>query len=86
MEFSFVNRLEKYVFLNGGLSDEPVNSDILGLAYPMTPILSLLVHGWVPVGVVENDTVCSGQVESYPSTSGRTDETLDVLVLIEVVH
>ena len=40
----------------------------LGLTNAMTSILGLFVHGWVPISVIEDDTVSSCQVDSYAST------------------
>lgn len=41
--------------LDGALADEAVDRDLLGLAQPVGPVHGLLVHGGVPVAVVEDD-------------------------------
>lgn len=50
--------------------DETVDVDCLGLANPMASILSLLVHRWVPVGIVKDDTVRAGQVDADATAPG----------------
>lgn len=52
----------------------------------MASVLSLLVHAWVPVGVVEDDTVSSCKVDSDSSTSSGRDKAEDLLVVIEPIH
>jgi hypothetical protein len=39
----------------------------------------LLVDGWIPVAVVEDDRVRSGQVDAQAPGSGRQQENKDVL-------
>lgn len=41
--------------LDGALTDEAVDRDLLGLAQPVGPVHGLLVHRGVPVAVVEDD-------------------------------
>ena len=61
----------------------PVNVDIPGLANPMAPVLSLSIHGRVPVGVVEDHRVRPCQVDSHASRSGAQDEGEVLGVIVE---
>lgn len=42
-------------FLNASLADQPIHCNLLGLAQPVSPVHSLLIHRWVPVTVIEDD-------------------------------
>ena len=66
--------------------DESVDVNSLRLANPMRPILSLLVHRWVPVRVVEYHTVCSCQVDADTSAARRGNEAEDLRIQIEPVN
>lgn len=48
--------------------------------------LGLLVHGWVPVGVIENDSICPSQVDAYSSTSGAQNEEKNFGGGVELLH
>jgi hypothetical protein len=52
----------------------------------MAPVLSLLVHGWVPVGVVEDHTVRTRKVDAHTTTTGGGDEAEDTLVQVETIY
>ena len=60
--------------------------DSLCLADTVRSILSLLVHRWVPICVVENDTVSSGQIDTDATTPGWWDEAKDLGVEIETIN
>lgn len=59
---------------------------VSGLTYPVTAVLSLSVHGGVPVTVVEHYSVSSGQIHSHASGPRRQDEAEDSLVCVESLH
>ena len=52
----------------------------------MASILSLLVHCWVPVSIVEDDITGSCKVEPNSSWSGTTDEAKDSRIIIESLY
>lgn len=58
-----------YFFFNCTSSDEPVNGNRFSLAYSMRSVSRLSIHRWVPVNVIENDSVSSNQVDSQPTSS-----------------
>ena len=60
--------------------------DISGLSDAMTPILSLCIHGGVPVTVIEYDGIGPGQVDSDASTTGGQDEAEDTGILVKPLH
>lgn len=64
----------------------PVNVDISRLSNSVASILSLGIHGGVPVAVVEDDGIGAGQVNSYSTASRRQNETEDPLVGVESLH
>jgi len=68
-EVPLLQRFLENVFLNCVYRNEPVDVHGLGLAYPMAPVLGLLVHGGVPVGVVEDHAVSASEVDSNASTA-----------------
>lgn len=52
----------------------------------VTPVLSLRVHGWVPVRVVEDDGIGSSQVHAQTTAARREDEAEDTIVAVEALH
>ena len=60
--------------------------NILGLAQPVTAILSLFVIVRVEVNVVQNDDVGSGQVDAKTPGSRRQQEDEQVRVVVVVVN
>jgi hypothetical protein len=58
------------IFFNCVYTDQSVNVDGLGLTNSMRSVLSLFVHRWVPIGVVENHTVSTSQIDADTPTSG----------------
>ena len=50
------------------------------------PVLRLRVHGGVPVGVVEDDCVCAGEVDADAAGARREDEDEVLLVAVEALH
>ncbi len=57
------------------LSDQSVDDDVAGLADSVASVLGLLVHGWVPVGVVKDYVTGAGQVQTDTARSCAADET-----------
>lgn len=49
----------------------------------MASILSLFVHGWVPVSVVEDDVAGPREVEPNSPGPGAADETKHARVVVE---
>ncbi len=62
-------------FLNSVFSDEPVNIDWVFLPNSMSSIHGLKIHLWVPIAVVNDDSVGAGQVDSQ--TTGSCGEQED---------
>ena len=57
--------------------------DISGLSNPVTPILGLRIHRWVPIAVVENDSVSPSQIDSHPARSCAQNERKVLAVIVE---
>lgn len=72
--------------ININITRLPVYADISCLSNSMAPVLSLSIHSRVPVTVIENDCICSSQVDTNATGTSREDETKDTLVHVEVVH
>ena len=66
--------------------DAPIDVNISGLSDAVAAILSLCVHGWVPVAVVKDHRVGTRQVDSDASRAGGEDEAEDARVFIEAFH
>lgn len=64
----------------------PIDVDISCLSNSMAPVLSLGIHGWVPITVIEHYCICSSQVNTYTSTAGGQDEAEYATVCIEALH
>jgi hypothetical protein len=60
--------------------------DIPSLPNTMTPILSLGIHGWIPVRIIEYDRISPRQVDSNPTRPRREDKDKDPPIRIEPFH
>lgn len=60
--------------------------DISGLPNSVASVLSLRIHCRVPVTVIEDDRVSTGQVNTDTATPRRQDETEYPLICIESLH
>ena len=58
----------------------------LGLSDAMAAILGLLVHGWVPVRIVEDNAVSSGEIDADAAAPGRRNEAEYLLVVVESIN
>ena len=61
----------------------PVYMDVPGLSDPVTPILCLSVHRWVPVAVVEDHGVSPRQVDPHPARPGAQNKRKIFAVVVE---
>ena len=61
----------------------PINVDIPCLSNPMTPILGLSVHCWIPITVVEDHSVRPSQVDPHPTRSCAQNEGKVLAVIVE---
>ena len=61
----------------------PVNVDISGLSNPMTSILGLSVHCWIPIAVIEDHCVSPSQIDPNPTRSGAQNEGKVLAVIVE---
>ena len=52
----------------------------------MTPILCLFIHGGIPIGIIEYDTVGACEIDPDPAAPRGGDEAEDLLVEVELVH
>lgn len=84
-ELTFLETLFEDVLLYCVNRNKAVDMDCFSLANPMASILSLLVHGWVPIGIVENDAVRACQVNANATASSGRYEAEDLLVQVELV-
>ena len=67
--FSFLQTFFENIFFNCVHTDKSVNVHSLSLTDPVRSVLSLFVHRWIPIGVVENYTISTSQVDTDSSTS-----------------
>ena len=68
------------------LADQPINVNVAGLPNSMASVLSLCIHGGIPVAVVEYDSVRSCQVNAHTAASRREDETEYTRIIVEAIH
>ena len=54
---------------DGAACDHAVDGDLLGLAQTMGSVHGLRVDGRIPVGVVKDDCVCGGQVDTQTTSA-----------------
>jgi hypothetical protein len=66
--------------------DQAVNVHGLSLPDTMATILGLFIHGWVPISVIEDNAVCTCQVNTYTSTARGGDETEDFFVQVKLIY
>lgn len=58
-EFSFLQTLLENILFDCVDRDQSIDMNSFGLTNSMTSILSLFVHGWIPISIVKNDTISS---------------------------
>lgn len=63
--------LEKYFFLDAANRDEPVDSHIFVLAYSPSPLSGLSIGRWIPIRIVDDDSVGPCQVDAQTPDFGR---------------
>jgi len=66
--------------------DQAVYMHGLSLPDTMASILGLFIHGWVPISVIEDNAVCTCQVDTYTSTASGGDETEDFFVQVKLIY
>lgn len=60
--------------------------DVAGLADSVASVLSLSIHGGVPVTVVEHHSVGPGQIDPDAAAAGWQNEAEDASICIEALH
>lgn len=60
--------------------------NISGLSNTVAAVLSLSIHGGVPVTIVEDHCISPRQIYSHTTTPGGQDETEDSTVCIKTFH
>ena len=65
---------------------KPNSSPGLCCSMTVSTYLSLLIHRWIPVAVVEDYSVCSGEIDSNPPTAGAENEEEDLWRGVEFLH
>ena len=83
---SLLARFHQNVFFDRASAYESVYVDVSGLPDAVCAILGLRVHGRVPIRVVEDHCVGSGQVDPQAPAAGRQDEAKQLGVGVEPVH
>lgn len=64
----------------------PIDVNISRLSNSVTPVLSLGIHGGVPITVIEHHCISPSQVNTNTSTAGGQDEAKYAAVRIESLH
>jgi hypothetical protein len=52
----------------------------------MATVLGLLIHGWVPIGIIENDIASPCKVQSDTTASRRTYKAQYSRIVVEPLH
>ena len=84
-KLTLLQALFEDVLLDRVDGDESVDVNSLRLPDPMRPILSLLIHRWVPIRVVKYHAVCPCQVDANTTAARRGNEAEDLRIQIEPV-
>jgi hypothetical protein len=84
-ELSLLKGLFENVLFNRVDTDKPIDMHSPRLADSVASILGLLVHGRVPVGIVEDDAVSTCQVDANTAASGGRDEAKDLGVVVKPI-
>ncbi len=64
----------------------PIDVNISRLSNSVAPVLSLGIHGWVPITVIEHHCISPSQVNTNTSTAGGQDEAEYATICIESLH
>ena len=73
------------LLLQGTARDDSVDIHHLLLTDSVGSICALFVHGWVPVEVVEDDSVGTCEVDSEAARARGEDEAEDTVIVVEAV-
>lgn len=74
------------VLFHRALADQSVDVDVPGLPDAVAAVLSLGVHGGIPVAVVKHHGVGAGQIDADAAAASRQDEAEDASVCVESLH
>jgi hypothetical protein len=77
--------LLNHFLLHGVLSDESVNSYLLCLTNSMSSIHCLEIHLWIPVRVIQDNSVSSHEIQTKSTSSCRDEEDSLLRVLTREV-
>lgn len=69
---------------DGAAREKAVDADLFGLAETMGTVFGLLVHGGIPIRVVEDDAVCGCEVETETTRASGEEEEEDFGFVLEV--
>ena len=64
---------------------EAVYMHVSSLADAMSSIGALSVHCWVPIEIVEDDSICACKIDAKAAGAGGEDEAKDPRVIVEAV-
>ncbi len=60
--------------------------DVSCLTNPVTTVLCLCIHGWIPVRVVEDDSISPGQIHPQTTRARGENETEYTIITIEALQ
>jgi len=64
--------------VNRSLCDEAVDGNLSGLTKPMSPVHCLRVVRWIPIVVIKDDRIGSGEIDTKTTGSGTEYEDEDI--------
>ena len=83
-----MSRVSTYVFLHtsqlydtlvdGAFGNQAVYRDLSSLPQSMSAVHCLRVVGWIPVMIIEDNSVCGGQVDTQATCTGTKQEDEDI--------
>ena len=74
------------IFLYSPLTYKPVDVDISSLSNTMASVLSLSIHSWIPVRIIENNCISSCKIYSNTTRSCRQYKNKILRIVVKSFH
>lgn len=83
-----MRRISTYVFLHASqlydtlvdcsFCNQTVNCDLTSLSQSVGAVHCLCVVGWIPVVIIEDNSVCGGQIDTQTTSTSTKQEDEDI--------
>jgi len=85
-QFSLLDGFHKNVLFYAVLSNKTIYGDVSCLSNSMASILSLFIHGWVPVSIIKNDVTSSSKIKSNSSRARATNKAKYSWIIVKPLN